>query len=282
MAYIVGQYNHNNNFDDGEDYIDILTNGTAKKRESKMDSGVSGDVPLEFEDECVQVGDGLLSSNYYYFKGMIQRMDSDQTFYIKLVNFDSDSTEDLEQYIKTITVGTKDLQGVDPENKDELILKDWVSVEFIFNPIINFDTILFQLQRTTDDYRVAARVPKIAYQELGIVKNIIPSKVKPNVPLLKMGVQSHPGFCMCINGEEMHVPRSGIFEIRDGILPINFFSAVSAATELSDGMENWEYYISEQTLAGEDMSQVPSECFFDTEKETKINSFTLDYIYNEE
>ena len=160
-----------------------------------------------------------------------------QTFVIKLINFNN--TSSTEQFIKQITV-----QG---GNREE-----WVNIEFIFNPVVTFDTILFQLQRTIDDYQGVIRYPKIAYQQLGSINNIINSKIGNNISLLKIGVQSHPGLTMCINGEEIHVSRSGIFELKNGILPISFFSVVNPATEVNQSLsdinsvEGWKIDINQQ------------------------------------
>ena len=200
MGYIIGQYNHNRNSGDDNSFIELITSGTAKRKQSQNDSGSSSLIP--FEDECIQISRGLLSSNYYYFKCYIKRLLTDQTFYVKLINYEDVPGENTEQYIKTVTI-----RGGNPD--------EWVSFECIFHPVIQFDTILFQLQRTLDDYRTGTRYPKIAYQELGIINNIINTKIANNVNLLKIGVQSHPGLMMCINGEEIHASRSGIYEVKN-------------------------------------------------------------------
>ena len=282
MAYIIGQYNHNNASSDDASFITPITAGSASRYSNSGDTGIVGNSSGSFADECI-TNLNLISSEFYYFRCQIKRMTMPQTFVIKLINFNN--TSSTEQFIKQITV-----QG---GNREE-----WVNIEFIFNPVVTFDTILFQLQRTIDDYQGVIRYPKIAYQQLGSINNIINSKIGNNISLLKIGVQSHPGLTMCINGEEIHVSRSGIFELKNGILPISFFSVVNPATEVNQSLsdinsvEGWKIDINQQieniendpSLTTEQKNAmykaINSKCFFGTEKIYKIDAFTLDYMYN--
>lgn len=280
MAYIVGQYNHNKDSGDDGSYIDLITSGTVRRRQNQSDSGVIGSSLDPFKDECIQLGN-LSTSEYYYFRCQIKRLASEQIFYVKLVNYDASASGSVEQYIKTITI-----QGGKPD--------EWVSVECIFHPIVQFDCILFQLQRTLDDYRIAARYPKIAYQELGIINDVIGMKIASDTKLLKIGVQSHPGLVMCINGEEIHTSRSGIYEIKNGVLPVNFFSVVNAAKENTTTMQDWMNDIGSQSVAIEEAVEagtmtrdqataryeaMNNRSFFGTSKTVEIDPFILDYMY---
>lgn len=284
MAYIIGQYNHNSASADDASFITPITEGRVARRTNHGDMGVTGGSLDPFEDECV-TDLNLVTSEYYYFRGQIKRMTAPQTFAIKLVNYDDDVSGSVEQFVKQITV-----QGGDRE--------EWVSVEFIFHPVVSFDTILFQLQRTIEDYREFARYPKIDYQQLGSINNIINSKIGNNISLLKIGVQSHPGLTMCVNGEEIHISRSGIFEVKNGVIPVTFFSVTNPATEVhtdpSDPstVDGWKNDINEQiediendpTLTIEQKEAmykaINSKCFFGTDKTYSIDAFALDYMYN--
>jgi len=276
MAYIIGQYNHNNASSDDASFITPITTGVVRRKEESGDLGTNIDSISPFSNECVS-GLNLNSTNYYYFRGQIKRMTSPQIFNIKLVNYDNEETK-IEQFVKQVSI-----KGGDRE--------EWVSIECVFHPIVSFDTILFQLQRTIEDYRIFARYPKIVYQQLGIINNIIPDKVGTERPLLKIGVQSRPGLVMCINGEEIHTSRSGVFEVRNGIIPVQSFSVVNAAKEKTPEVENWKININEQIEIIENSSMsieeketaysnIQSKCFFGTEKEYLIDSFTLDYMYS--
>ena len=278
MAYVIGQYNHNSASLDDASFITPITTGTVARRINSGDAGVSGSSLNSFSDECIK-DLNLISSEYYYYRCQIKRMTSSQTFIIKLVNYADTVSGATEQFIKQITI-----QGGDRE--------EWVNIEFIFHPILTFDTILFQLQRTIDDYRVFARYPKIAYQQLGSINNIINSKIGNNISLLKIGVQSHPGLTMCINGEEIHTSRSGIYEVKNGVIPVTFFSVTNPAIENTTAVEDWKTNINQQieniendpTLTPQQKENrykaINSECFFGTPKKYVIDAFTLDYMYS--
>ena len=270
MAYIVGQYNHNNASSDDASFITPITSGRATRHAGSGSSSLD-----TFADECV-TGLNLASSNYYYCRCQIKRMAMPQVFSIKLINFNRTA---IEQFIKQVTI-----QG---GNREE-----WVSVEFIFHPLTSFDTILFQLQRTSQDYQEMVRYPKIDYQQLGSINNIINSKIGNNISLLKIGVQSHPGLTMCINGEEIHISRTGIFEIKNGVIPVTFFSVVNPAIETTSRVDAWKASVNQQIENIEnDPSLTPqqkenaykaisSSCFFGSSKTYKIDAFILDYMYN--
>jgi len=276
MAYIIGQYNHNNASTDDSSFITPITNGVVKRKQNSGDIGTTVISMSPFSDECIS-GLNLLSTEYYYFRCQIKRMTSSQVFSVKLINYD-DTSSNVEQFVKQVSV-----KGGDRE--------EWVSVELVFHPIIQFDTIVFQLQRTIEDYREFSRYPKIAYQQLGIINNIIPDKVGTEQPLLKIGVQSRPGLTMCINGEEIHTSRSGVFEVRNGIIPVNFFSVVNAAIETTTNVDDWKTSVNAQieeiensSMSTEEKenaySEINSRCFFDSGKTYKIDAFTLDYMYS--
>ena len=284
MSYIVGQYNHTQDSVGDSGFIDLITTGTPARIAYQTDAGVSNlSSEFLFEDECIRVSP-LVTSEYYYLKCKVKRLTSEQKIVIKLINYENNSSDgNIEQYLKFITI-----KGGSPD--------EWVDVELIFNPIFAFDCILFQLQRTLDDYRVMPRFPKIAYQEFGTINDIITTKVGTNIRMIKIGVQSHPGLMMCINGEEIHTSRSGIYELKDGVLPINFFSVVKAATENTTSLDDWllqtgddclqiEHDLAEGIITVEDaigrFEAIYSECFFNTSKTTIIDSFTLDYMYEE-
>ena len=284
LSYIIGQYNHNKASGDDSTYITPIRSGTVSRRNNSGDMGVIGSSLDPFKDECI-TDLNLVTTNYYYFRCQIKRMTNPQVFTVKLVNYDQSSIGEVEQFIKQISI-----RGGERE--------EWVSVEFIFHPIVQFDTILFQLQRTIDDYRQFARYPKIAYQQLGIINNIISSKIGEDISLLKIGVQSHPGLVLCVNGEEMHLSRSGIFEIRNGVIPVNFFCVLNPAIEVdrdptvTSSVEGWKISVNQQieviesdpSLTPEQKeaaySAINSKCFFGTAKKYEIDAFTLDYMYN--
>lgn len=275
MAYVLGQYNElNRTIPDGS-YMTLITSGTVKRYQVQSDSTGLGATNI-FYNECIQLTNTLLTTNTYYFHGKIKRMVSDQTFYIKLINYDD--TENNEQYIKTVTIG----KG----NPD-----DWVDVEFVFTPLFTFDTILFDFQRSVEDYRVETRVPIIIYEELSIVQNIL-SSINNNKPFIKLGVQSRPGFLMCINREEIRTCKTGVYELKNGIILVDFFSVITAADETTNILQTqiaeinaaWDAAellpTTEERIAAKEA--IGSRCLFNSSKQRTISGFTLDYLYREE
>lgn len=284
MAYILGQYNKNKTVADDNIFMTLVTVGTNRRRSAASDSGVSGS-SNPFTNECCYVSTGMSASRNYYFHGRIKRMLTAQTIYIKLVNYEEDTqVGEVEQYIKTINVAAGDVH-------------EWVDIEFTFTPLIVFDTILFELQRTVADYREETRYPIIAYQELSQIENLISARIGVGTELIKIGVQSHPGLMMCINGEEIHTPRSGIYELKNGIMLVSFFSIVAPAKEAGNDLTTWMNDVNDAVddiAARKERGEITPEeaealkaainsrCFFATTKTRTIDSFTMDYMYREE
>lgn len=299
MAYILNQFNQpmtkdmSASDDKNKKYMEVILGGTAKRKKNASDSGVSGVSLKPFFDECVQFDSALAAGTNYYFHAKIKRMNSNQIFYIYLCNYAEEAgVENKKQYLKTITVQS----GMNTE---------WVDFELIFTPLLQFDCILFELQRNIEDItvkengvdengkiiyeRVSVRYPVIVYEELSLIKNIIPNKTN----YIKIGVQSHPGLMMCINGEEIHVGRTGTYEVRNGIITVEFFSVVKAAIEdynggtpleLPDGtratIEQYLNYLANLAPV-ETADATNSKCIFRNSKLRSIDAFTLDYMYEE-
>ena len=275
MGFVLGQYNKVINIDDNI-FMSYETDGIADFITTKGNSGVVG-TDVQFTNECC-TGLGLKENTSYYFHGKIYKLDTAQSFYIKLINKNATEENYIEQYIKTIYITQKN----DGNN--------WVDVEFIFTPIQNFDTILFEMVRTTEDFNVEqiitigginyhyyGRKAYIGYVELSQINDIISQKIKNNVELLKIGVQSRPGLLMCINNEGIRTSRSGIYELKEGIMKIYSFSVVNASKETETGVQDWMSDI-------EDGQTILSQCFFNNTiypKARAIDNFTLDYIYED-
>ena len=199
------------------------------------------------------------------------------TFSVKLVNYEPTAENNIEQYIKTITV--------QPGSNDAA----WADVELIFTPLSIFDTLLFELERIVDDYKTEVRYPIIAYVELSEINNVIDDITGKDQELIKIGVQSRPGLTMCINGEEIHIGRSGIYELKNGDIVTNFFSVVNGAVEDTSAVDDYMSDVNQryaQATTEEEREQIKSQCFFNTDtryypKTRTIDSFTLDYVYKE-
>ena len=102
---------------------------------------------------------------------------------------------------------------------------------------------------------------------------------------------------MCINGEEIRTSRTGIYELKNGIMTVSFFSVCNAIKESDNTMSNWIALVNNEVNeiirareAGEITAEeaerrkaaINSNCFFGSNKQARsIDSFTLDYMYRE-
>lgn len=268
MGYIFNQYNHRESEDIG--FMTLVRDGIAKRRNSLSDSESIDTGGMNFVEECVHIPSGINKDISYYFHGKIKRMSTTQTFDIKLVNFTN--LDGDEQYIKTIDIR----KG----NEDE-----WVTVEFIFTPAVNFDTIVFELRRIREDYsEIQQRFPIIIYEELSIINNFLPNLKGRPIELLKLGVQSHPGLMMCINSEQIYVGKTGIYELRNGVIKATMFSVVNPAKEDAAAAGGRDIKELQENLAGmgANPQNTTSICIFNSPKTRMIDAFTLDYMYESE
>lgn len=195
---------------------------------------------------------GFSADKTYYFHGKVNKRTNAQTLYIYLIKTGASASDEKKQYLRTLKVDAKTATN------------QWVDIELIFTPYINeFDTISFEPQTNV--------TPIICYEELNEVNN----KISNNKEFIKMGVQSRTGLSMVLNGESIHVGKSGIYEIKNNTVLINFFSIVSAATEdgLIDGKTFEEYltYLAENEQSG---------CIFGHSKKRSITGYILDCIYD--
>lgn len=256
MAYIINQYNKSDNNYDSM-FMTSLSGGLPiRLRESINIDGINNQVLDSFANEGVFLMNNILEvSKNYYFHGKIKKLVEPQTFYIYLVDRKDLTLTSNQQYIKTITVAGGE---------------GWADIEFIFTPLAPFNTILFKLHRTEEDYIKGHRYATIIYQELSLINNLLPNlDVKS---LYKIGVQSRPGFLMCINGEEIRTNRTGIYELKDGFITVTFFSAVAAAKDPSNLQEQLK------EIKPATANHLASICLFSVNANRTIDRFSLDYI----
>ena len=253
MAYIVKQYNKSATTNS----MTILTGGVASRIDADVTDGTG------FPEEKVVYTNTFSNDTTYYFHGQIKKLTTKQTFSITLMN-DDDFSET--QLIKNFTVEG----GAD----------GWTDIEFIFTPVKNFNTLAFILNRTMRDYyQGETRYPVILYMELSRVNNLLVG-MSNSAPLIKLGIQSKPGLITMVNGEEIRLGRSGIYEIRNGVLQINTFSVVSPGT-LNVDVSAIEQQI-DSVYSSTDLENVDlSRCLFSNVTSRDLTDFSLDYIYEE-
>lgn len=214
-----------------------------------------------FSNPCVKITSDLGYENYY-FHAQIKRMTSNQVFKIKLINYEA--PEENSQYIKTVTV-------------EEGKTSEWVDVELIFHPALQFNTIVFELQRTEQDY-TSPRYASVLFLELSKINNLISQNKLKASSLLRIGVQANPGFLMCINNEEIRVGKSRIYEIPKGEIEVVFFSAVSGYAVPAGTITSLRANADRNKIKG-------GYCGFSNvvalDLQRNIQPFVLDYLYKE-
>ncbi len=154
------------------------------------------------------------NQNSYYLQFEVkERIDSAQKFYLKLKN--KTQSEDNEQLIEEFNVPAGN--GVR-------------YFEITFTPNATYNEILWELQRTALDYQLDyGRLMNITVKSFTRLINII-STLKQTYSnmnhLTKIGIQGPPSLLMCINGEQIRIGKSGIYEINNDVIKITSISFV--------------------------------------------------------
>lgn len=137
-------------------------------------------------------------SKHFYLRFSIDSNNYEQTFTVYLQNA-SDKDLDNRQKLQEFTV---------PANTGKTYYFD-----LLISPDSSYNMLVFTLKRITIDYSssTGGRILNVnvnTFQELKEVLNSIGV-----FKLTKFAIQSVPGLIMCINGEEIHIGRTGIYEL---------------------------------------------------------------------
>lgn len=217
MAYNIGQFRRTPNIND---YYEDISNDFViqyfQERLSELTSTVF------FENayyDFSNTGNKMNKQNYYYLNFSVKKMNSIQNFYLKLKNLtqsDDDFSDNNEQIIAEFTV---------PQSTVE---DDWANFEIIIAPNKTYGQLYWDLRRTisndylsTSDMQVEGAIGRkmtIVINQFAIIKNIIKDINK----IVKIGVQGPPSLLMCINGEQIRIGKTGIFEINEDNVSISF------------------------------------------------------------
>lgn len=225
MAYNIGQFRRTSNLNDY--YENIIANNIQIEQFTKEKIS-ENNLQIFFENPYYDLSDinNIISKqNYYYLKFSVKKLNSAQNFYLKLENFneeDSLEEEENQQIIANFNVPKKILQTGD----------EWVTFEIIIAPNNNYKQLYWDLTRTLlDDYRtdsiqttenIMGRKMDIIINQFAVIKNIIQDINK----VIKVGIQGPPSFLMCINGEQIRIGKTGIFEINEDDFIISFIGFI--------------------------------------------------------
>jgi len=147
----------------------------------------------------------------YYLKFKIYKQEKEQLITLKLI--DTQKTTENTQIIKDFKI-------------EAGLLTDSLTFEIIIAPNSNYNQICFELNRTMEDYNTtnttgtSGRLIQFEIEKIAHIYNII-NYLNPSInnlgKLKQIGVQGPTGLLMCINGEEIRIGRTGIYEINYGI-----------------------------------------------------------------
>ena len=320
MAYTIGQYNKNRGSDDTI-FLRTITRqeGTQQDIGPKIvtyvpkQSAIQEELGLKFQDIAIYYST-FKSGQAYYFHCKVKRRNRKQHFYINLINSKAvPGTDDyVEQFVKEIIIPGPYVNYEDASKKEnDYNTEGWYDLEFTFTPIIDFDTLWFELWRTKEDYTGAITYPKIIFEELSTVQNVLKdnstvaaSFSNMDSGIIKMGIQSRPHLWMFLNGEDIRTDRSGIYEIKNANVLVTSFSVINGNTFLPkviDGVEHDvvidamkaideplpllddepQSVLDPNPLKDESWETTPCQSIINETVKREIDSFTMDYMFRD-
>lgn len=182
------------------------------------------DTIIVFQNPCLNLsGTNVVSSLFsYYIKFKVKQSTAyTQDFVIKLKN------SKYTQEIKTLNVKKGN---------------DYTSFELIFTPNATYNQIIFELKRTNIDFGTTSRVMNVTISTLSKINNVIEtylsSKYSGLANLKKIGLQGKSNLLFTINGEEIRIGRSGIYELYHQDITITYLGFV-----IDENTKEDEYFI---------------------------------------
>lgn len=155
-------------------------------------------------------------------------MNSVQNFSLQLQN--SNDSQTIEDY--TVPAGTGS-----------------TTFDIVLTPNATYNLIVFVLARTTEDYNVIensqyGRIMDITVNENNIylMTNIIDTLASSYglTELIRIGVQGPTGLMMSINGEQIKIGKTGIYELNDINIKITYLGFALKENVLNvDGYDNF-------------------------------------------
>lgn len=177
---------------------------------------------IDFQDICLEMsGDQIvdITSSYYLKFEVSQRPEAAQDFIIKLKN--NDVTIDNVQEVKTLKVAA----GTGK-----------ISFELIFNPNSKYNQLIFELRRLALDFYLdngdgtSGRKMEINILEFSKIINIVDSYLKGKfsglTKLKKIGLQGPPGLMFVLDGEEIRIGRTGVYELYNDNIEISYIGFI--------------------------------------------------------
>lgn len=204
MAFNFGQIRKNSNIN----YINHISSNIQE--EPKIMTIASLDRDVTFINKVINTS--LSSSKSYFIRLKFFKQETEQKITLKIE--DRDALIKGSQIIGTITV---------PAGSPF----DSYVYEKVFMPLKDYNRIYLELERTNNDYALNqdrndntyGRIINIEVVTCAEIKNLLLDNI------IRLGVQGTPGLLMSINGEQIKIGNSGIFEINIDYL-VSYFGVV--------------------------------------------------------
>ena len=210
MSYKIGQMRRNqySSYSNSLDY--------------RLDLILNEDSTIDFYDQCMYLyNENIISPKYgYYLKFKVAQLtDSVQDFVIKLRT--DEKTIDNVQEIRTLSV---------KQGTDETVF------ELVFSPNENYNQIIFELKRLSLDFHTenednkSGRIMKITILAFERISNVISDYLSKHysglASLKKIGIQGPPGLMFILDGEEIKIGKSGVYELYNDNIDISYIGFI--------------------------------------------------------
>lgn len=243
MAYKIGQLIKN----EGVNYLEeaiVIDKDILNSYENSVI--LPGDSSISFTDCIIKPANSnaFIASETYYLSFYVNRMtikDSDNNDIPVSFSFDINlKKENVEtgtghfyQYIRTINIE----QGI-KENK--------AFVNIIFTPNDTYESIVLTVLRTQSDL-IDGRKKQMILSDVNLQK-IVNLQDGNNLPknIEKIGIQAPSGLLFTINGEEMIIGRTGIYELYNKDIPITYLGFVTKPNDDNFFIIDYQYDDSEK------------------------------------
>lgn len=177
-------------------------------------------VPLSYSLEDVERTDDIFRGMTFIDKGInIQSnpLKLDKSYYLNFNVYYASTPQNFSIYLRRNQNNENDnLQKIKDYNLPQGPTDQYVSYELVISPNNEYTEIIFELARNENDYTsTEKRVMNIQINNLEEINNVLESLGIESIQ--RLGVQGAPGMLMCINGEEIRIGRTGIFELLSDI-----------------------------------------------------------------
>lgn len=169
--------------------------------QGRQQTSSRGGGDIVFQNYCHNLTSSTMNNiNCYYLRFSVVQKSSEQTIYLKIRN--TSKTEDNEQLIEEyhIPLGTGSK-----------------TYQVIISPNDTYNQILWELQRTPEDYSSGGRVTEVTVENFSQLTDLLKTRYSNIEYFAKIGIQGPPSLLMSINRQQIRLGRTGVYEINNGI-----------------------------------------------------------------